>query len=110
MNVLLDAAQITEGSSAGTAPVRPKQAKGDSAPAKVISENSKPSVPAGLLQANVTFRRDSGGQIYYVITDAQTGKELREFPAAEVRKVGQGIEEFLKQEQKKATPPLEIKA
>jgi hypothetical protein len=72
---------------------------------------SQTAVPiAGILEANVTFRRDDRGQIYYVITDAQSGKELREVPPAEVRKVGEGIEDFLKQEEAKATPHLDSKA
>jgi hypothetical protein len=66
--------------------------------------------PAGTLQANVTFRRDTSGQIYYVLTDAQSGKEIREVPPAEIRKVGEGIESFLKQEEAKATPKLDSKA
>src|SRR6516162_10127413 len=74
---------------------------------KAAAQSTKTIPPAGILEANVTFRRDDRGQIYYVITDAQSGKELREVPPAEVRKVGEGIEDFLKQEEAKATPHLD---
>jgi len=113
MQVLLNTSQVVEQSAEKTASKPAKQpAASKAAVQPVASENSKPAAPAGLLQANVTFRRDQAGQIYYVISDAQTGKELRELPPEEVRKAGQGIEEFLKQEQQKAaqSPSLEVKA
>jgi hypothetical protein len=113
MQVLLNTSQVPEPSSDKPATKPAKPAAASPAPAQTVtSENSKPAVPAGLLQANVTFRRDQAGQIYYVISDAQTGKELRELPPEEVRKAGQGIEEFLKQEQQKAkqSPSFEVKA
>jgi hypothetical protein len=93
------------------------------APSRVADRPAKPTVtpspepsakpsepPAGTLQANVTFRRDTSGQIYYVLTDAQSGKEIREVPPAEIRKVGEGIESFLKQEEAKSTSKLDSKA
>jgi len=113
MQVLLNTSQVPEPSSDKPAAKPARQPAASSVPAKsVASEDSKPAAPAGILQANVTFRRDSAGQIYYVVSDAQTGKELRELPPEEVRKAGQGIEEFLKQEQQKATqsPSFEVKA
>jgi uncharacterized FlaG/YvyC family protein len=113
MQVLLNTSQITEASTERTVAKPVRQSAATPAPAKpATSENSKPQVPAGILQANVTFRRDAAGQIYYVVSDAETGKELREVPPEELRKVGQGIEEFLKQEQQKAaqSQSLEVKA
>jgi len=40
------------------------------------------------------FGRDANGQIYYVVTDTESGKELREIPAEEIRKVGEGIADY----------------
>src|SRR5579862_733394 len=59
---------------------------------------------------SVTFRRDANGQIYYVVTDSESGKELREVPPEEIRKVGEGIADFLKQEQEKSAPHIQVKA
>lgn len=61
---------------------------------------------------SITFRRDTTGQIYYVLTDVQTGKELREIPPEEVRKVGEGIADYLKheQEQESSATHIEVKA
>jgi uncharacterized FlaG/YvyC family protein len=54
-------------------------------------------------QTDVTFRRDSNGRVYYVISDASSGEEILEVPPKMVRDVGQGIEDFLKEEQSKAS-------
>ncbi|HEY2461191.1 MAG TPA: hypothetical protein VGI16_10290 [Candidatus Acidoferrum sp.] len=59
---------------------------------------------------NVTFRRDDAGQIYYVVTDARSGQELQEIPQAAVRKAGEGIAEYLKQEEAKAGSRLKTEA
>ena len=67
------------------------------------------SVSAAAISPDVTFRRDRTGRIYYVVTDATSGKELREVPAKEVRSVGEGIEEFLKKESG-LTSHVEVKA
>jgi uncharacterized FlaG/YvyC family protein len=70
-----------------------------------------PTPPISIPDAtNVTFRRDSSGQIYYVLTDSKSGKELREIPPEEVRKVGEGIADYLRQEQEKSTPHIQVKA
>jgi len=61
-------------------------------------------------QTDVTFRRDANGRIYYVVSDAQTGAEILEVPPKTVRNVGQGIEEYVKQEESKATAHVEVKA
>ena len=117
MNVLLNADQnqieaATDSGRASTAgrkaPGAPAQTQADR---EVVSENSKPLVTEPALQANVTLRRDGTGQIYYLFTDAQTGKELREFPPSEVRKAGQGVDELLKQEvQRAAAHAIDTKA
>jgi hypothetical protein len=73
-------------------------------------ETQKHPLPAGTPQTSITFRRDPKGQIYYVVTDAQSGRELRQVPPEELRKVGEGIEEFLQQQQSKATTHVETKA
>jgi hypothetical protein len=61
-------------------------------------------------QTDVTFRRDSNGRIYYVVSDAHSGQEIVELPAKEVRDAGQGIEDYLKKEESKAAPHIEVKA
>ncbi|HEY1471310.1 MAG TPA: hypothetical protein VGF61_19895 [Candidatus Acidoferrum sp.] len=61
-------------------------------------------------QTDVTFRRDNNGRVYYVVADARSGEEILEVPPRIVREVGHGIEEYLKQEQSKATPHIEVKA
>jgi len=117
MNVLLntDQSQIEAAADSGKAPTAGRRAQGvptQATPAqKPASENSKPLVTEPALQANVTLRRDGAGQIYYLFTDAQTGKELREFPPSEVRKAGQGVDELLKQEvQRAAEHAIDTKA
>ncbi len=67
-------------------------------------------VPPPQRQTDVTFRRDSNGRIYYVVSDAQSGEEILEVPPKTVRDVGQGIEDYLKQEQSKASSHIEVKA
>jgi hypothetical protein len=98
------AASLETGNS-GSAPA-------SAAPRKLSSEipavTPAQSVPDR--SANVTFRRDASGRIYYVLTDAQSGKELQELPPEEVRKVGEGIAQFLKQEEAKNTSHLNVKA
>ena len=116
MNVLLDKI----GSTSIDAPASPKPSATSvraASNSKTLSPNLRVSSKADegvsvaeTLQANVVLRRDASGQIYYVVTDAQTGKELREVPPQEVRKVGEGITEYLKQEEAKAQPRLEAKA
>jgi len=61
-------------------------------------------------QTDVTFRRDSNGRVYYVVADAQSGQEILEVPPKAVREVGQGIEDYLKQEESKASAHIEVKA
>ena len=67
-------------------------------------------VPPTQRQTDVTFRRDSNGRIYYVVSDAQSGEEILEVPPKAVREVGQGIEDYLKQEESKTNSHIEVKA
>ncbi len=78
--------------------------------AAVSGETPSVALPADASPANVTFRRDGQGKVYYVLTDAASGKEIREVPPAEIRKVGQGITEYLKQEAAKNTSRVKTKA
>jgi hypothetical protein len=66
--------------------------------------------PESFLRRFQRLRRRSQFRIYYVLTDAQSGKELQELPPEEVRKVGEGIAQFLKQEEAKNTSHLNVKA
>ena len=79
-------------------------------PAAEQSVSTQNTSVAASPDSSVTFRRDANGQIYYVVTDTESGKELREIPAEEIRKVGEGIADYLKQEQKKPTPHIQVKA
>lgn len=59
---------------------------------------------------NVTLRRDTNGRVYYVVSDANSGQEILEVPPKALRDVGQGIEDYLKEEQSKAGAHVTIKA
>jgi len=74
------------------------------------AETQQGAVPADTLPANVTFRRDSQGHIYYVLTDGESGKEIRQVPPSEIRKVGEGIAEYLKKEATKGASHVKTKA
>ena len=74
------------------------------------AETQHAAVPADTLPANVTFRRDGQGHIYYVLTDGESGKELREVPTSEIRKVGEGIAEYLNKKATKGTSHVKITA
>ena len=63
----------------------------------------------GVDRPDVTFRRDNNGRIYYVVSDAQSGKEIQELPPQAVRSVAEGIDEYLKQEQAKPHTSLNAK-
>src|SRR5579863_2263760 len=112
----LDPTNITPVNDAVVSPTqtpapRPAQKPAATPESETASAATKtPAVQTATLQANVTFRRDDKGQIYYVLTDAQSGKEIREVPPAEIRKVSEGIQDFLKQEEAKATSKLDSKA
>ncbi len=59
---------------------------------------------------DVTFRRDGNGQIYYVVADAKSGQEILEVPPKNLREMSQSIDEFLKNEEAKASAHVEVKA
>jgi hypothetical protein len=116
MAIKLDPTTVNAANEANLAPATPPAARAAAKPASTplstpfAATPEPPAVQAATLQANVTFRRDPKGQIYFVLTDAQSGKEIREVPPAEIRKVGEGIEDYLKQEEAKTTSKLDSKA
>ena len=94
------------------------QAKNErtSTPSSVASTVEKAStsanaaiVPPAQRQTDVTFRRDSNGRVYYPVSDAHSGQEILKRPEI-VRDVGQGIEDYLKNEESKTTSHVEVKA
>ena len=112
MKVNLDpiAAQVPAEKAKPATPVARPAASKVTATIQSGTAVSSPIIAATSLSPNVTFRRDANGQVYYVLTDANSGKELREVPAQEIRKVGEGIAEYLKHEQEKNTAHVEVKA
>ena len=80
---------------------RAPQKPGEPAPQQPVTHNPE--------ETNVVFRRDANGQIYYVFTDAQSGRELQQLPPKEVRNVGQGIADLVKELQQKNSNHLEVK-
>jgi uncharacterized FlaG/YvyC family protein len=109
-NTLDVTSKTTQTPAPAPSPAKSQSPTANNSREDVASEISKTVPASGILQANVTFRRDSNGQIYYVVTDANSGKELREVPPAEIRKVGEGITEYLKQAEAKSSTHLEEKA
>jgi len=108
-----------QGSSVDPPNPAASQVKSDrtSTPSSLASAVEKAATNAGTAlvtpaprQTDVTFRRDSNGRIYYVVSDAQSGEEILEVPPRTVREVGQGIEDYLKQEESKANSHIEVKA
>jgi hypothetical protein len=96
---------------ADVAPVSKAPAATKRAPAPAVNNEALAEIPvAGTSHPNVTFNRDPKGQIFYVVTDAQTGKEIRQIPPAAVRSIGEGIEEHIQQEEAKAGPHFDVKA
>jgi uncharacterized FlaG/YvyC family protein len=61
-------------------------------------------------QTDVTYRQDSNGRVYYSVSDAKSGQEILEVPPKALRDVGQGIEEYLKEEQSRASVHVKVKA
>jgi len=90
---------------------RPSERVSGSLPASEshIALDPKQSAFALAQQTNVAFRRDSNGQIYYVFSDANTGREIQELPPKQVRAVGQGIADFMKDLEEKSSKRLEIR-
>jgi hypothetical protein len=94
MSVVLDPKVNTSGDGASSPPAKvpaPRvNAQVVASPHPELAANeAQTNIPASdIPQASVTFRRDPAGQIYYVVTDTQSGKELRQVPPEELRKVG----------------------
>jgi uncharacterized FlaG/YvyC family protein len=110
MNVTLDPQQNLSAADT-TAPSPKTQAVRQSAPrpATTAAANSS-ATPIVTSQPSVTFRKDPAGKIYYVVTDPQSGKEIRQVPADAVRKAAEGIDEFLKQQEAAHASHIEVKA
>ena len=92
------------------APAAARPAQRAAQPAATVKKES-PQTPAFVPlsdQANVAFRRDSNGQIYYVVTDAESGRELQEVPARQVRNVHEGIAEFVKELEAKQAAHIKV--
>ena len=84
-----------------------------SSPAPQTISNPKASgTPIITPEPLLTFRRDSAGRTFYVITDAQTGKELAQVPPEKLRNVGEGIADYLRQQEARnaENSHIEIKA
>jgi len=76
------------------------------AEAQASDSAAKPIIPG----TDVTVRRDNNGRVYYVVSNANSGQEILEIPPKALRDVSQGIEDYLKQEQAKASAHIEVKA
>jgi len=61
-------------------------------------------------QTDVTLHQDANGRAYYLISNARSGQEIIEVPPEAVRAVGQGIQEYLKQEASRSTAHVDTKA
>jgi uncharacterized FlaG/YvyC family protein len=59
---------------------------------------------------DVTYKQDSNGRVYYSVSDAKSGQEIIEVPPKALRDVSQGIEDYLKQEESKASAHVKVKA
>jgi hypothetical protein len=103
--------KITQEQTAGltadtssTAANRPKKER----PVTPQTSPQTPATPTTGRQTAVTFRRDTDGSVYYIVSDARTGDEILQVPPKAVRDAGQGIEEYLKNEESKATATARI--
>ena len=61
-------------------------------------------------ELSLSFRTDSNGITYYVLTDPQSGEVVREVPAKEIRQVSGGIEQYLKSQAALAAHQTDSKA
>lgn len=77
---------------------------------KATAVESTPAVASLERQTDVTYRRDNNGRVYYSVSDAKSGQEILEVPPKALRDVGQGIEDYLREEQSKATTHVKVKA
>jgi len=116
MKITSDQIQETPAEVQSPAVTQPKNER-VSTPSSTASTVDTPAPASGPAPVNpvqrdtdVTFRRDSNGRIYYVVNDAQSGQEILEVPTKAVREAGQGIEDYLKKEESKATSHVKVKA
>jgi uncharacterized FlaG/YvyC family protein len=116
MSVQLDPAAVSPAAIKQPEPNSPTAPSSSARPVvatakrQVTSETPKISPLTENQPANVTFRRDPSGRVYYVLSEAQSGKEIRQVPAEVVRRVGEGIDEFLKRQIAEATSVVNVKA
>ena len=111
MKVTLDPLQNTPAAEASAPKGRASRQPPPSTPhSEVVSVANQTDPAAAFSQPAITFRKDSGGKIYYVVTDSLSGKEIRQIPAYAVRKASEGIDEFLKQVEAKEKSHLKVKA
>jgi hypothetical protein len=68
--------------------------------------NAKPAEPL----TDVSMRLDSNGRIYYVVSDPTSGQEILEVPPKAVRNVEQGIADYVKEQQSKASAHVKVSA
>lgn len=94
--------RVTSQRVATQAPERPAPTVIDGEKAPATAHTAPAPATAGR-QTAVTFRRDTDGSVYYVVSDARTGDEILQVPPKAVRDAGQGIEEYLKSQESKAT-------
>jgi len=116
MKITSDQIQEAPAESQSAAVTQPKNER-TATPSPTASNVDTPAPASGTApvtpeqrDTDVTFRRDSNGRIYYVVADAQSGQEILEVPTKAVRDVGQGIQDYLKNEQSKVTSHVEVKA
>lgn len=77
-----------------------------------ITVGSSNTAPAQSIQrqTDVTLHQDAHGRAYYLISNARSGQEIIEVPPEAVRAVGQGIQEYLKQEESRTPAHVDTKA
>ena len=116
MKITTDPIQATPADAASTPA---NQAKNDRASTASFgpTTSQKPANAAAASSTNtidpstdVTVRRDTNGRVYYMVSDANSGQEILEIPPKALRDVGQGIEDYLKEVQSKATSHVKVKA
>lgn len=106
-----DAATPAVPQNVPSVPQKPASATAQSATIEKSADATNVSTAAEIQHpTNVTLRRDTNGRVYYVVSDAKSGQEILEVPPKELRDVGQGIEDYLKQQQSKASSHVEVKA
>jgi hypothetical protein len=92
-------------------PAPRSNARPSAAPAAKEAPKESPAIAPtiGTQALDITFRRDSNGRVFYVVTDPHSGNEIQELPPRDVRQVGERIEEYLKQQQAKAASRINVR-